>query len=151
MNPLVNQHRSRLDKLFGRVSTINDLEMQAQWARYLCVLVSSFIEGSIRAIVGDYAGARSSKNIANYIQKKLSRETNLNTSRIVGLLSQFDPDVGKELERSTNGELKYAIDSIVANRHNIVHGRDVSVSYVRIYDWYKKAVKVIELVDSLLV
>ena len=151
MNPLVNRYRSRLDGLFGKVSAIDDLEMQSQWSRYLCVLVSGFIEEAIRAIVGEYAAVRSSREIANYVEKKLGRETNLNMSKIVSLLSQFDPDIGKELERRTNGELKDAIDSIVANRHPIVHGRDVSVSYARIHDWYKETVKVIEIVDSLLV
>lgn len=149
MNPIVQRYRSRLDGLFGKVQKIDDIEMQSQWARYLCVLVSGFMEESIRAIIGDYAIARSSREIANYVERKLSRETNLNMSKIVGLLSQFDTDMGKELEKRTNGELKDAVDSVIANRHTIAHGRDVSVSYVRIYDWYKKTVKVIDIVDAL--
>ena len=151
MNPRVNQYKSRLDALFGKVSKINDLEMRSHWARYLCVLVSGFIEESVRAIVGEYAAKHSSSEIANYVERQLGRETNLNMSRIVGLLSQFDPDIGKKLEQRTNGELKDAVDSVIANRHLIVHGRDVSVSYVRINGWYKKVVKVIEIIDRLLV
>lgn len=151
MNSIVQRYRSRLDGLFGKVNEIDDIEMQAQWARYLCVLASGFIEESIKTIIGEYAVARSSREIANYVERKLDRETNLNMQKIVSLLSQFDPDKGKELEKRTNGELKAAVDSVISNRHHIAHGRDVGVSYVRIHDWYKKTIKVIEIVDALLV
>ena len=146
----VERYRSHLDKLFSMVNMLDSIEMRAQWAQYLCVLVSGFIEESVRTTLGHYASGRSSKQVANYVQGKLRRVTNLNMTRIVDLLSQFDPDVGKQLDEKTHGELKDAIDSIVANRHSIVHGRSVSVTYAMVKDWYKKAVRVMEILSSLL-
>jgi len=150
MNPYVHRHKSRLDDLFNSVGRVDDLEMQAQWARYLCVLVSGFIEESIRTLLNQYTVSRSSPEIANYVEKKLGRETNLNMTKIIDLLAQFDKDLGKTLRQRTEGELKYAVDSVIANRHPIAHGRNVSVSFIRLREWYEKSVDVIEIIEELL-
>lgn len=150
MNRHVHRHKSRLDNLFINVEQVDDLEMQAQWARYLCVLVSGFIEESIRILLSQYTVSRSSPEIANYVEKKLGRETNLNMTKIISLLAQFDNDFGETLRQHTEGELKDAVDSVIANRHPIAHGRDVSVSFIRLREWYEKIVNVIEIIEALL-
>jgi hypothetical protein len=60
-NKKVVSHKQRLDALFDKVEALdNDPELIAHWSRYLCVLVSGFIEASLRTILTDYVSARSS-------------------------------------------------------------------------------------------
>ncbi|MDA2934975.1 HEPN domain-containing protein [Acidobacteria bacterium AH-259-D05] len=124
------------------------MELQAHWARYLCVLVSGFVETSVQQIYSQYAGEQSSPVIANFVSKTLSRHINLNMTKIIALASLFDPRWASKIEFDTEGELKAAIDSIAANRNSIAHGQDTGVSLHRIRDWYEKALRVIELVES---
>lgn len=51
MKPLdVVSFEHRLDSLFERIIDLgDDLEMQANWAKYLCVLVSGYLEGGCPA------------------------------------------------------------------------------------------------------
>lgn len=147
---MVHRYKSRLDDLFKKVASIHDLELQAHWARYLCVLVSGFIEVAVKEILDDYATRRASPEISNYVSRKLRRETNLNMEKIKDLLSQFNGDWSEELERQTQGELKGAIDSIVANRNQIAHGKDTGVSFLQVKGWYEKTVDVVDIIRGIL-
>ena len=49
-----------LDNLFAKITQIqrmspDDIDLQAHWARYLCILVSGFLENSISTIYIEYA------------------------------------------------------------------------------------------------
>lgn len=151
MSRVIHRYKSRLDNLFNKVAGIHDLELQAHWSRYLCVLVSGFIEVAVKEILGDYAARRSSPEISNYVSRRLLRETNLKMNKIIDLLSQFNRDWGEELERQTRGELKDAIDSIVANRHQIAHGKDTGVSFLQVKGWYEKTVDVVDIIKRMLI
>lgn len=142
------RHQQRLDRLFDLGMTIDDLELQSHWSRYLCVLVSGYVEASVAEIYIDLAKRRSIPAVASYVTAQLDRFQNPNMERILTLIASFDPTVRVTVEEQTTGELKDAIDSIVANRNQISHGRDVGISFGRITEYYTKAKKVIELIES---
>jgi|SRR5438552_7125557 len=149
MNVHAHRYKQRLDYLFKQISALpSDPELQSHWARYLCVLVSGFIETSVIAIYTKYAEDKSTKQIASYVERQLDRFQNPTMERILSLTYSFSTDWGHELKKATEGELKAAIDSIVANRNNIAHGQDVTITYARIHEYYKSAVKVIEMIDK---
>jgi hypothetical protein len=52
------------------------------------------------------------------------------------------------LQQYTDGEIKDAVDSIVANRHLIAHGESCNISFERLKKYYGSAVKAIELLES---
>jgi RiboL-PSP-HEPN len=68
--------------------------------------------------------------------------------KILELARSFDPEWADELEAVTIGKLKDAIDSIVANRHNIAHGQYTGITLAAIIDYYASAVKVLELIEG---
>jgi hypothetical protein len=143
------RYKQRLDHLFKQVSALSDdIELQSHWAKYLCILVSGFIENSVRAIYTQYAREKAIPYVANYVTHKLKGFTNPNMEDILGLAGMFNPEWRTCLERNTEGELKAAVDSIVANRNLIAHGTDVGISFVTIRTYYQSAVKVIELIEN---
>jgi len=150
MRQTTERYERRLENLFNKIQGLVDLELQAQFARYLCVLLSGFIEVAIRDLLGGYARARANQNISGYVNHKLSRETNLNMSKIVELFNKFNQTWGEELETQTKGELKDAIDSIVANRHKIAHGEDTGVGFLQVKEWYKKTKNVVNIMDQII-
>jgi hypothetical protein len=68
--------------------------------------------------------------------------------KILSITVTFSPDWEAELRAATDGELKDAVDSVVANRNRISHGQDVGITYVRVKDYYKRVNRVLELVEN---
>lgn len=148
MNQEVWQYRQRMNHLFAEAASIDNLELQAHFARYLCVLTSGFLEVSMRALFSQYARDSSAPYVANYVEQKLKDFQSPKMNNLCSLTRLFNPLWADQLEADTLGHLKDAVDSIVANRHLIAHGNDVGITYARIKDYYEKAVEVINLVRA---
>lgn len=145
----IERRRTRLDVVFTKVGSLTgDLELQAHFSRYLCVLVSGFLETSIRTILSQYASDKSAPNIARFVDGQLKSFQNPRMSNIVNLTRAFSEQWADQIDASTQGELKDAVDSIVANRHLIAHGEDVGISYVSVKDFYGRVVRVLEILDK---
>jgi len=143
------RYKARLDHLFEKVGAMtDDLELQAHWARYLCVLVSGFLEIAISAIYSQYARDTAAPNVANYVAQELDFFINPNMTKITRLTRSFNQQWGAALEQQTEGETKNAIDSIYGNRNQIAHGKDTGISYAYIYRWYREAIRVVELIEE---
>ena len=142
----VFRHKQRLDYLFQQVSGITDEEMKSHWARYLCVLVAGFIENSLRIMLVKYAAAKAHPNVANYVNNRIKNITNLNNEKMKQLLGSFNSDWEKIIEENILDDQKEAIDSILANRHQIAHGQSVGITYARVNQYYAKVVRTVEII-----
>jgi len=110
--------------------------------------VSGFLEIGIREILIKHAHEQSSPTVANFIDGKLREFRNPKMGKILKLIGLFSREWEAAIERQTEGELKDAVDSIVANRNRISHGEDVSITYARIYDYYQRAIKFIDICEG---
>jgi len=140
-------YKKRLDALFDKVKEIQDIELQSEWAKYLCVLVSGFLEVSIRAIYTEYTRNKAHRNVANFVSSRLSGFQNPNMDMIFQRAGAFNQDWRKELE-SIDDELKASINSIVTLRNKIAHGDDVDLTYRRIKEYYQNAIKVLQFMEN---
>lgn len=149
MHREVLRYRRRLDHLFGQIAVLSeDHELQAQWARYLCILVSGFLEVSVRAIYGEYARNKAVPYVANFVDSQLEFFRNPKMGSILDLTGAFSREWEEKLRDATEGQLKTAVDSVVANRHRISHGEDVGITYTRIKEYYASVLKVVEIIDE---
>ncbi len=148
-NPRILRKKQRLDYLFQQVSALPDNpELSSEWSRYLCVLVSGFIETSVRTIFSEYAECRSHPHVANYVNKGLDRLQNPSMGRILDLAQSFSLQLREDLDNATDYEMKDAVDSIVTNRNKIAHGEDVGISYVTVHRYYRDAVRMLEILEG---
>ena len=143
----ITSYKNRLDNLFSLVSNIQEIELRSHWSRYLCVLVAGFVEISIQAIFCDYARRCSSPHVSNYVNSKLKKFTNPNMEDIIQLAGTFDSKWREKLEQGSQGELKDAVDSVMANRNKIAHGENVGITYTRIKGYYNSILKLISLLE----
>jgi hypothetical protein len=153
MNPAIFSHIQKIDILFGKISSISDPKDQSEWSKYLCVLVSGFIEESVRVLLEQHCKACAALKIQNFVISKLGDLTNCKTNKINSVLCQFSPDWAREFmegigEKSrVADEIKNSVDSVIANRHQIAHGKSVGMTYATISKHYKSvkiAIKVLE-------
>ncbi|HSL03107.1 MAG TPA: HEPN domain-containing protein [Nitrospiraceae bacterium] len=144
----VREKQQRLDNIFSQVSSFSgDAELQSHWARYLCILVSGFLETSVQHIYIEYSKKRSASDVAGYVERRLKQFQNPQMKKILDLTGSFNPAWREALKVATEGQTKDAVDSIVANRNTIAHGESVGITYSRIKEYYQNALKVIELID----
>lgn len=141
---------SRLDQAFIIADSIQEDEIKSHLARYLCVLTSGYVEESIRIIIEYYASQNASPNIVNYVSRSTRNLANLNSERIENLLSSFNPKFKDAFTSLLSDEGKDALDSVIANKNNIAHGRNVGVSYIRVRNWYDNIKKIIVSIRSVL-
>ena len=143
---LAYQHR--LEDTFRRVSQIppTDMEVLADFARYLCVLVSGFIEVAVSELASEYCTKRSSPQVARYTARQLQRFQNINSQRLIELVDAFESKWREDLEAFLQGGRKDAIDAVVSLRNRVAHGDQVTITYRAIADYF---VAVKEVVDFL--
>lgn len=156
MNSHILSHRQRIDTLFSKVASISNPADQSEWSKYLCVLVSGFIEESLRVLLEEYTRTHSAPNIQNFVEKQIGNITNCKTSRILEVLSKFSQDWANnfsnqiQVRSSITDEIKNSIDSVIANRHDIAHGRNVGITYTRMSTYYKNIKKAVDILDAII-
>ena len=143
----IHQQKQRLDELFKAARTVSDVEMQSHWSRYLCVLVSGFLENSVELCLSEYSRRVTNAAVSNFVSAKLRGFQNPKMGVILELFGSFNPEWRAQIEAATQGQLSDSVNSIVGNRHKIAHGESVSLSMSGIAAYYKDAVAVIELLQ----
>lgn len=130
MNRRIVSHRDRLEFLFGRADYFEDDDrLLGEWARYLCVLASGYIEESVRTIILDYVERRADPYVVRYVEIGVGQFQNARFGRVKSLLESFNVDFGKQLESMTTGEIRNAVDSVIDNRNDIAHGGTRGLSF----------------------
>ena len=149
---LLRQHQS-IKSLIDRTSraTWEDIQLQGHWGRYLCVLAAGLLENGLREVYTEFARSAASPHVANFARKMLENIYNPKAQRFIETARAFDQRWARELEdflENDGAARKNSIDSIMANRHQIAHGRTTSISVVRVRDYLDKAVEVIDFIES---
>lgn len=147
----VFSRRQRLDATFERVENMgDDAELLSDFARYLCVLVSGFLEQSVVVLVLEHVRRNSDPTVQNHIEVRLRRQfTNANSQRLIDLMNTFSKDWGADLRKFLDGEYKDAIDSVVALRNRISHGENAVVTMTSVKGHYKSVKKVVDYIADL--
>ncbi|WDT73987.1 MAG: HEPN domain-containing protein [Candidatus Manganitrophus sp.] len=129
--------------------TTADIEVQSDFAKYFCVLVSGFLENALIEIVLDFAQKRSAPEVALFVERQLDYWTNPNCEKIANLIGSFSPDWRVKVEGYLIDERKAAVNSLVALRHKIAHGESVGTSLSQVKEYYSKVVEVVNFVADL--
>jgi HEPN superfamily RiboL-PSP-like protein len=144
----IHQQKQRLDELFKVARTLSDAEIQSHWARYLCVLVSGFLENSVELCLSEYCKRVTNATVANFVSARLRGFQNPKMGAILELFGSFNPEWKAQIEAATLGQLTDSVNSIVGNRHKIAHGESVSLSMSSLAAYYKDATAVIDLLQK---
>jgi hypothetical protein len=150
-NQELSRQLQRLNGLFGRTAAASggDIEIQAHWARYLCVLCAGFIENAFEEIYAEFVKGAASEPVARFTIRSLEKTNNPKTLKFIDTSRAFKEAWGDELEVfvDQNGR-RDAIDSIMNNRHQIAHGKSSGISVARLEEWFEKSLEVIDFIEN---
>jgi hypothetical protein len=141
----ITRQRQWLDDLFQKARSLPDAEFQSHWSRYLCVLVSGFLENSVRITYAEYARKRADASVADFVESRLRQFQNPKMGTILDLAGGFSQEWKQQLEKDTNGRLGESVNSIVGNRHKIAHGESVGLTLHTLLQYYGDALRVVDL------
>ena len=143
--------KQQLDATFKRAKRVGqDLELQADFARYLCVLVSGYIERAVVALVREHAQQKGAPTLQRFVEQQTKTFANPKVVRVQELLGSFDQNWQQDLKDSLDDEQRDAVNSIVALRNTIAHGGSVGLTYSNIRKYYQQAQHVIDRVAGTL-
>ncbi len=148
----VDRLKSALDNVFTRAAEVDGTsELKSDLARYLCVLVSGFLEKAVAELLLEHARRHANLSVQRFVDSQTRRITNVNCQRLQDVLGAFDPDWRLNLETFLVDERKAAVDSLIDLRNSISHGRHVGVTFTRIQDYYRNVQQVVDRVAQLCV
>lgn len=141
--------RDHIKYLFSRASSFHsEPELLSHWSKYICVLTSGYLENALRHYFSEFSKNKSHPFITNYVSLKIKDFMNPNMEKILILTGSFNKDWKESLETFVNGERKDAIDSIVANRNGIAHGRHIGLTLARMKTYFDRTSEVIEFIKD---
>ncbi|MCW2993826.1 MAG: hypothetical protein JWQ18_1321 [Conexibacter sp.] len=152
----VERHAQQVDAVLARAkqaAVTESPELQADLARYACVLVAGYVEQSVKSIFGEFVRTRASTEVHRYAERRLARVRNLNANDLAALAGDFNPAWRVSLDLVLQDERKAALDSVVANRNVIAHGRSVGIGIVQIGTYHgqvKNVIKELALITGVL-
>lgn len=148
----VDRRRQQLDATFDRARGLNaDAQLLSDFACYLCVLVSGFVEQATIELLLEYVRIHSEPRIQRHVERHVRRLSNLNTPRLIDILGSFDPKWRSELQTFIVAEYDDALNGIVDLRNAVAHGRYAGgVTLSRVDGYYDLIKKIINRVADLL-
>lgn len=154
MVPEIISNKQRIKNIIRKYKPIDDDELKKDIARYVCVLVSGYIEESLRLLINNYANGKSSPKIQHYVNSNIKRITNCKYNKIIDVLNAFDSAWSDDFTTKVStqepipNQFKDSIDSVVSTRHEIAHGKNSGISIVRIEEYFQNVDKAITLLDQ---
>lgn len=151
---MLHNERDRVLRIIdvGRALPLDNTEAIGHWGRYACIACTGYIEVALRMVVQEHVRTRATREIAAYVIRDLEGVQNPKAEKIVKVMRFFSDFWGEAVENFfiANPEVKDAIDSLMANRHLIAHGRPCTISLGRVATFYKNADKAITFINELL-
>jgi hypothetical protein len=150
-NTELRSQASRISDLLAKApsATGGDIELQAHWARYICVLAAGFLENALFEVYAAVIRTGSNPAVASFAVSRLEKISNPKASRFIDTATAFKAGWGEELSTFVDDEgRRDAIDSIMSNRHLIAHGAHSGITIARLRQFFEKSVDVVMFLEK---
>jgi len=139
----VDRRRQRLQSTFDLINgQAIPPELLAHYSRYLCVLVSGFIETSVEELVTHYCRIRSAEPVERFVTQQVGRINNIDLDKLRQLVYTFNPDWWAILEAEHPDELQ-AFLSVASTRNSVSHGGDTGITIGTVCQYFDQVTVVI--------
>ena len=142
--------RSRIESAFLRASQLKDLdsEVQADFAKYLCILVSGYVETAVRTISIAHCRRRAQPTVYNFAAKQLEKQQNLKPEKLIQAIALFNGDWGNDLRKFMTGSRWDALASVVSLRNALAHGQSVPTTFAQIRSYYSEIDQIVKFLEN---
>lgn len=150
----VELHRRRIEATFKRASAIavgaEGDEMKSDYAKYLCILVSGWIEKAVGSMILAYASDKSPQPLQSHLESSMKRLTNVSAEKLLVTMGSLDKQWRDRLESLLTDEQAKALNSVVGLRNDIAHGGGGSLSLNGVDKYWRAAQEAIAHFEAIL-
>ena len=152
--PAVELRRRRLNASFKRAEQLKTLanreELEAEYARHLCVLASGFVEKAIGEIIVQYSLGKTAAPLHSFVATSVGRFRNLDKEKLLAVIGAFDFSWRNQLDKFVVDERLAALNSVVGLRNDIAHGGGSNVSLAQMSKYWAGVQEVVDKVAEIL-
>jgi len=145
----VELRRRRLDATFKRAQKLRGVaeleEIEAEYARHLCVLISGYVERAVAEIILEYAKGKTARPLLGFVETNVRRLRNLDRDRLLAIVGSLDAQWRNQMDAYLVDERQAALNSVVGLRNDIAHGGSAPVSFRQVEKYW---LTVQEIVDK---
>lgn len=151
-------YRSKLNNLFKSEITastegqIAEITIQSNWAKYLCILTSGYLEQSVKEIIFEYISKHSkSEELIKYAENSWQKSRNFSYDKLLHTMGLFNNEWEANLALwfELDDKRKSDINSLVKWRNDIAHGNEANTTGITINSAKSKYDTVVSLVDKI--
>jgi len=140
-----DSRKKALDSLFKMAESVTDEPLKNELARYICIRISGLIEQTVVSFYNQYAYAKGHPNLSRYISRSIKLQ-NPGMKKLIDLSRNFNEKWAVELD-ALDDSIKSAVDSIVAIRNHVAHGKDRGVRLSKVSDYYQKILQLLATIQ----
>jgi hypothetical protein len=142
--------RGRLKRAFSTVDAVNVLAFAEKGllTSQLCVISAGVLEESVRLHLSEYARVKSLGFVANFVTRRIQKLTNLNSEKLIELLRDLDPSLADEMATFLDDRRRSALNSLIALRHAVAHGKDSSTSLASVVQYGAVIFEILDRLDE---
>jgi len=142
-------YRARLIELAKHAP--DDPEEQSHWAKYLSVLISGYLEQSIKEILLEFTASHGAAKLGQYIKATWPESRNMKASNIADILECFEPLWSVQFNSwlASNDQFKSEINSLISSRNNVAHGKEANTTNVTLPSTKNRLTIAFDVIDFL--
>ena len=140
--------RARLNSLYTVAGKQQDIVVQSQLARYLCILTLGLVEQSMQTFGSQYAEHHSRVEVSAYVSQAVSYVQNPNFERVRQFCAAFDDKWREQFEARVSEDQKVALNSVWSIRNTLAHGEDYALSLGVMRDYYDRILKLLDILED---
>lgn len=145
---------SQIDSTFADIQKVSgqNYTVDSFLAQFLVVYLCGMYEETIETILVEFVSRHTSQpEIVAYARDTIDQNfRNPDSKKIIELMSKLGNNVWVNQIKQMHNE-RVALDSIVANKNNIAHGRGSVITLADVAHYYSASRPLIEMIDTLFV
>ncbi|MCQ2295231.1 MAG: HEPN domain-containing protein [Bacteroidales bacterium] len=151
MDSVVQQYIKKLDSIISDADKIDkdNVELRSHMAKYICIRVSGLMETFFKRQLANYLQGSTPKPVENYVNSRFKSFTSVNCKKITDTLGLFSDEWVRMFDENLTEPMRTSLDSIVANRHNLAHGKDQGLTLIQVKEYYSNVKDVIALLEKI--
>jgi hypothetical protein len=141
-----------LDNLFETVSKLEEDEIKAHLAKYLCIQASGYLENVIKELVAEYHNKTCKKSTANFVTEKIRYLTNIDDEKLLAFLKSFDVEWETQFKSKVSDQYLTSLSSVISQRNQIAHGNanGSNISYRTMVQYYTDLKEIIKILRTII-
>lgn len=152
MDMKTTQYIRDLDNLKSKIEGVDDEEVKSLLLKLFCVRTAGLLEVFLKTRISEYSKGKVPKEINRFMTAKFKDITNLKSSKFEDVLTSFSVEWSEKFTDylKEHEPEKTALDSIIAQRHNIAHGQPSSIGEVSMNQYYEGVKHVVSFLDGVI-